>query len=237
MGEFDFLNENNTKSKTNGVKLNSAESKPNPTEINLNNINPSNHRFVKISSDEELEQVLAEIRNKANYDPLIDTELCKADHYIWKQVLKNAERQDNETYNLLHYLRCQQCKLKLDREKNTSHPIIKLDLDNSKYLLEQYITDDSNKQQYEQLQLVPTADNITKQRQENAWKAKRKAELEQEAKKRILEEVVLPKVKEVKLVFDMLKPLLRKAELKYSVYNFNLKAFNEYLEHKERGFV
>lgn len=220
------------------IKEKQIEKKEEPKPI-VKSINVSEKPAPNIqqkNSEEELETWYREVRKNARYDPLWEHPDFQNDHYIWKQVLQVAEKQDKKIYGLLHFIRCMGGRLKLDRDKN-GWPILKLNIEESKWLLEEYEPElhAFENPEYEQMKLINTPETIS--RKENIERAKAREELEKKAREKVLREMVIPHMIGVKMVFDLLRPLLKKAESLYGTYTFNLDNFNEYLERRERGLA
>lgn len=207
-------------------------------EISLYNINIPQYPNTDINSEADLDNYLEAERTEYKYDPRPDIDI---DHNIWVELLQTAENYNNNTnnnkvYNLFHYLRCGGCRLKLERNNNYD-PVLKLDLDNSTELLELYLPDgwDKEEEKPEQLALmqIPGSQQMNEQRQRNINLAKKKEKLLPEAKKRLLEEDILPLKKEVFAVFAQMKNVVKAGERDVGKFNFNLVAFNKYLERQK----
>lgn len=257
MGEFDFLNDekkpNKSKPSNRNKNINLDEVKSKTTNNKQQNNNTQNNKnqfdqngWLKNSSD--LEKYIQQLKQNEP-DPRPD---IKEDHYIWIYLFRTAKTVHDNAHNILHYLRCCGCRLKMVRKENGT-PFIKLALEKSQELLEEHMSDElgqqydeineqmnSNKLDGEQLSMFDSSgknglkSNKIKLRERNKKLSKQRQKILEKARQRILDEVIMisPYKKLIMATLTKFQHVAKSVEKEIGYLSFNFTKFNNYLGRK-----
>lgn len=211
-GENEPAHKNKSDCQSNKDKINTA-SQDHPYPINDPHIKELYERF------DDFDKFCSQLQQEHKCDPRPD---IKEDHYIWLNLLRLAysnEGISDEVYGMLHGLRACGCRVKRDKYR------IKLDIDNSYELLDDFI-DKDEENNVERISMFDDEDR--QQARERAKKKEFYEELKKQRKevaKQLKEDWLVPNVAAIKRLFKLINKQVKKYHDEYG-QGFTLEVFN-----------